>query len=225
MRPLGAEDPGRLGPYTLLGVVGAGGMGTVYLGRDGRTPVAVKTLLPDLAHEPQLLARFRREIRAASAVTHPYVAGVLGSDLAARPPWFATEFVVGPTLGECVEGRGPLPEEGVAALGGALARALDALHTAGIVHRDLKPGPDSPTWPATTPGPGCTSSTCGRGRRSGRTRWAGRQPRLGVLLRRQGTALSAGARADRGTPPRRVTRLARSAHPGGDRAGASASSP
>ncbi|MCQ4208316.1 protein kinase domain-containing protein [Streptomyces longispororuber] len=132
-------DPGTLGPWRLLGVLGEGGMGVVYLGRSGRRIAAVKTLRPELLAEGHYVDRFRRERQAVEAIRHPHVARLLGADLDGPRPWLATEFVAGPTLERCVEDRGPLPEPAVRALGALLASALAALHTAGVVHRDLKP--------------------------------------------------------------------------------------
>ncbi|MFH9044196.1 PQQ-binding-like beta-propeller repeat protein [Streptomyces sp. NPDC017966] len=139
VRPLGTGDPERLGPWRLLGVLGAGGMGTVYLGQAGRRLAAVKTLRPENAGDPHFLARFEREIRAAGAVRNPCIARVYDADLDGRVPWFAGEFVPGPTLERTVTDRGPLPSEAVRVLGALLAHALLALHAAGVVHRDLKP--------------------------------------------------------------------------------------
>ncbi|MBC2879553.1 MULTISPECIES: serine/threonine-protein kinase [Streptomyces] len=140
MKPLAAGDPIRLGPHRILGVLGEGGMGKVYLGRDdaGRT-VAIKVLLPELAHDPHMSRRFVREARAAQAVTSPGVARVLGAWTEGQRPWIATEYLAGPTLDEMVERLGPLDETAVRALGAALARTLQDIHTAGLVHRDLKP--------------------------------------------------------------------------------------
>ncbi|MCZ0982729.1 serine/threonine-protein kinase [Streptomyces diastatochromogenes] len=132
-------DPRVLGPWRLLGVLGEGGMGVVYLGRGGRRVAAVKTLRPELLDEAHFLARFRRERQAADATRHPYLPRLLGADLGGPVPWIATEFVGGPTLGRCVDDHGPLPEPAVRALGGMLASALAALHAAQVVHRDLKP--------------------------------------------------------------------------------------
>ncbi|MFI6938482.1 PQQ-binding-like beta-propeller repeat protein [Streptomyces sp. NPDC050418] len=132
-------DPVALGPWRLLGVLGEGGMGTVYLGQQGRPVAAVKTVRGDLVDDPRSAARFRREHQAADAVHSPYVPRLLGADLDDQQPWIATEFVAGPTLERCVEERGPLPADSVRALGAMLASALAALHAAGVVHRDLKP--------------------------------------------------------------------------------------
>ncbi|MFG2621867.1 PQQ-binding-like beta-propeller repeat protein [Streptomyces sp. NPDC048507] len=137
--PLRPGDPGALGPWRLHGVLGEGGMGTVYLGRGGRRVAAVKTLRRELLGDPHLAVRFRREREAAEAVRSRYVPRHLGADLGAPVPWLATAYVPGPTLERCVEDYGPLPTGTVRALGAMLATALDALHTAGVVHRDLKP--------------------------------------------------------------------------------------
>lgn len=140
MNPLGIGDPLRLGPYRLLGVLGEGGMGKVYLGQDGtgRT-AAVKVLRPDLAHDLHLAQRFVREAQMAQAVTSKGVARVLGSQTEGGRPWIASEFLAGPTLDEAVSRHGPLDESAVRALATALARTLQDIHASGLVHRDLKP--------------------------------------------------------------------------------------
>ncbi|MER6344185.1 protein kinase domain-containing protein [Streptomyces sp. NPDC001595] len=140
MKPLGTGDPLRLGPYRLLGVLGEGGMGKVYVGqdRDG-TVAAVKVLRPELAHDQNLSQRFVREALAAQAVRSPGVAAVLGARTEGGRPWIATEFLAGPTLDEAVDRHGPLDEPRVRALAVSIARTLTDVHTAGFVHRDLKP--------------------------------------------------------------------------------------
>ncbi|MGW1168768.1 protein kinase domain-containing protein [Streptomyces sp. NPDC002550] len=140
MKPLDTGDPLRLGPYRILGVLGEGGMGKVYVGqeRDGRT-AAVKVLHRHLADDPQLGQRFVREARMAQAVSSPGVARVLDAQTEGGRPWIATEFLCGPTLDEAVGTYGPLDENGVRALAAALALALRDIHAAGLVHRDLKP--------------------------------------------------------------------------------------
>ncbi|WP_406185347.1 serine/threonine-protein kinase [Streptomyces sp. NBC_01006] len=141
MEPLGTGDPVRLGPYRLLGVLGAGGMGKVYFGRDdgGRT-AAVKVLLPELAHDPNLAQRFVREAHTAQAVTSSGIARVLNAmSEDGNRPWIATEFLSGPTLDEAVRRYGAFGADAVRALAASLATTLREIHAAGLVHRDLKP--------------------------------------------------------------------------------------
>ncbi|MFD3440990.1 serine/threonine-protein kinase [Streptomyces sp. NPDC058685] len=140
MIPLGPGDPLRLGPYRLVGVLGAGGMGKVYFGHDNQgRPAAVKVLLPHLAHDQHLVQRFLREAEAARAVTGKGVARVLAAMTEGGRPWIASEFLAGPTLDQAVASYGPLPDEALRALAAALAEALGTIHAAGLVHRDLKP--------------------------------------------------------------------------------------
>ncbi|MFD7301820.1 protein kinase [Streptomyces pharetrae] len=140
MKPLGTGDPVRLGPYRLLGVLGEGGMGKVYVGQDrAGTVAAVKVLRPELAHDQNLSQRFVREALAAQAVRSTGVAAVLGAQTEGGRPWIATEFLAGPTLDEAVDRHGPLDETRVHALAASIARTLTDIHTAGFIHRDLKP--------------------------------------------------------------------------------------
>ncbi|MFF1683587.1 MULTISPECIES: PQQ-binding-like beta-propeller repeat protein [unclassified Streptomyces] len=140
MNPLGTGDPLRLGPYRLLGVLGEGGMGKVYVGQDGAgTLAAVKVLRPELAHDTHLAQRFVREAQAAQAVRSPGIAAVLGAQTEGGRPWIATEFLAGPTLDQAVNAYGPLDEPAVRALAASLARTLADIHAAGFIHRDLKP--------------------------------------------------------------------------------------
>ncbi|WP_446223654.1 protein kinase domain-containing protein [Nocardia sp. IBHARD005] len=139
MQPLDPNDPRRIGDYRLLGVLGAGGMGKVYLGRNpgGRT-VAVKVIRPDLI-DPEFRARFRREVAAAQRVGGAFTAPVLDADVDAEAPWLATGYVAGISLTDAVTQFGPFGEPALSALAHGLAEALVAVHAAGIVHRDLKP--------------------------------------------------------------------------------------
>jgi len=140
MQTLGAGDPQRIGPYVLTGRLGAGGMGSVYLGWDpsGR-PAAVKVVRTDFLQDPDFRARFRREISSARRVSGPWISRVLDADPDAESPWLATEYVAGPTLDAAVTRFGPLPTETVAVLAQCLGQALEAVHAAGVVHRDIKP--------------------------------------------------------------------------------------
>ncbi|MEU6661015.1 PQQ-binding-like beta-propeller repeat protein [Streptomyces sp. NPDC046821] len=140
MKPLGTGDPVRLGPYRLLGVLGEGGMGKVYVGQDDAgTLAAVKVLRPELAHDTHLAQRFVREAQAAQAVRSPGIAAVLGAQTEGGRPWIATEFLAGPTLDQAVAAHGQLDESAVRALAASLARTLTDIHAAGFIHRDLKP--------------------------------------------------------------------------------------
>ncbi|WP_405963545.1 serine/threonine protein kinase [Streptomyces sp. NBC_00723] len=141
MQPLGADEPTTVGPYRLLGRLGAGGMGRVYLGRSagGRT-VAVKIVHPHLALDEEFRARFRREVDSARRVGGAWTAPVLDADPEATVPWVATGYAAGPSLAAAVtSGGGPLPEHSVRVLGAGLAEALGAVHELGLVHRDVKP--------------------------------------------------------------------------------------
>ncbi|WP_159001610.1 serine/threonine-protein kinase, partial [Streptomyces sp. SBT349] len=139
MESLRGQDPERLGEFTLLARLGSGGMGRVYLGRSpGGAQVAIKVIREDIAEDPSVLARFRREVATVRSVRGPYTARLVGASLDAPPYWLATEFVPGPTLLAATRGR-PLEPALCTGLFAALAEALAAVHGYGVVHRDVKP--------------------------------------------------------------------------------------
>jgi serine/threonine protein kinase len=148
--PLRRWDPEQIGPYVILGRLGAGAMGQVYLGRSaaGRL-VAVKTIKVDLAEEVGFRTRFAQEVAAARRVSGFFTAAVADADPDADLPWLATAYVPAPSLSRLVAACGPLPAGSVRWLAAGCAEALASIHGAGLVHRDLKPSnvlvaPDGP---------------------------------------------------------------------------------
>jgi hypothetical protein len=145
-----ATDPVRLGPFRLLGRLGGGGMGQVYLAQaPGGELVAVKVIRPEFAEDAEFRLRFAREVANARNVSGQFTAMLVDADTEGPVPWLATAYIPGPPLSEAVRFGGPLPLTSLLPLATGLAQALAAIHAAGVVHRDLKPSnvllaPDGP---------------------------------------------------------------------------------
>ncbi|CAL9306621.1 protein kinase domain-containing protein [Streptomyces sp. SudanB91_2054] len=138
--PLEDEDPRRIGPIPLLGRLGAGGMGRVYLGVHEGRYAAVKQVLPSVvAEDKDFLRRFGHELDNLARLPEEATAPLLAGDRDARPPWFATAYVPGITLREAVDLHGPLPAGALWLLLREAAAGLAAVHALDMVHRDLKP--------------------------------------------------------------------------------------
>ncbi|MGZ5381521.1 MAG: protein kinase domain-containing protein, partial [Thermoanaerobaculia bacterium] len=130
----------RLGPYEILSPLGAGGMGEVYRARDTRLDrsVAVKVLPDEVSKDPERLARFEREARAASALCDPHIVSVFDVGRESEVPFLVTELVEGSDL-RALLGAGRLAVERAVELAAQISEGLAAAHEKGIVHRDLKP--------------------------------------------------------------------------------------
>ena len=140
VRALQAGDPPTIGPYRLVGQLGRGGMGRVFLGLSaGGRPVAVKAIRAELAADPDFRRRFSQEVAAARRVNGLFTAMVVDADVDGPVAWLATAYVPGPSLTEAITDHGPLPAQSLLTLAAGLAESLNAIHAAGVVHRDLKP--------------------------------------------------------------------------------------
>jgi serine/threonine-protein kinase len=129
----------RLGPYEIVGAIGAGGMGEVYQARDTKLNrvVALKTLPPAFAADADRLARFRREAQMLAALNHPNIAAIHGIEDSGSTYALVMEFVPGRTLDAVM--TAPMPVAEALPIARQIATALEAAHEQGIVHRDLKP--------------------------------------------------------------------------------------
>jgi len=135
-----ARPPGTIGRYRVLGELGRGGMGVVYLGLDARLQreVALKLLPADLERDPEARDRLFAEARTLASLNHPNIATIHSLEEHAGGHFLTMERIEGRSLWERLQ-QGPLPLDDALAVGRQVARALEAAHAKGVVHRDLKP--------------------------------------------------------------------------------------
>ncbi|MCK9897179.1 serine/threonine-protein kinase [Frankia sp. AgB32] len=143
------SDPVQVGPHRLLGRLGGGGMGVVYLADGPLGQVAIKIIRSELAENPSFRVRFQRELQACFRVRGRHTAKLLDFDITAEPPWIATEFLAAATLEQHINRHGPLDAADQGRLAAGLADALVSIHTPGLIHRDLKPS--NVMWTANGP--------------------------------------------------------------------------
>ena len=130
----------RFGSYDIVSALGAGGMGEVYRATDTRLKrqVAIKILPPQLAADPDRLARFQREAEVLASLNHPHIASIYGLEHADGVNALVIELVEGEDLAERIA-RGPVPVDEALSIAKQIAEALEAAHEDGVIHRDLKP--------------------------------------------------------------------------------------
>ena len=139
MKPLSPKDPKTIGDFTLIGRLGAGGMGVVYLASRKSESVALKVIRESLIDDEVEATRFTREVVTLEKIQSPNVAEIIEAGVDDGRPWFAVEFVNGPNLSELVDDKGPLPLEKWWELATGVLRGLVDVHQMGIIHRDVKP--------------------------------------------------------------------------------------
>jgi serine/threonine protein kinase len=140
LQPLRAGDPTTVGDFRLVGRLGQGAMGVVYLGYRSTRPVAVKVVRPQLAEDEYFRKRFALELEAIRRVGGFHTAALVDADPRAETPWIATQYINAPSLLELLEQHGPVSELGAWWLAAGLADALMHVHSVRLLHRDLKPG-------------------------------------------------------------------------------------
>ncbi|MFE2710735.1 protein kinase [Streptomyces mirabilis] len=140
LQPLRAGDPTTVGNFRLVGRLGQGAMGVVYLGYRSTRPVAVKVVRPQLAEDEYFRKRFALELEAIRRVGGFHTAALVDADPQAATPWIATQYINAPSLLELLEQHGPVSELGAWWLAAGLADALMHVHSVRLLHRDLKPG-------------------------------------------------------------------------------------
>ena len=129
-----------LGPYSVTGKIGEGGMGEVYRARDTKLDrdVALKVLPQAFTDDPDRLARFEREAKVLASLNHPNIGGIHGLEESEGFKALVLEYIEGPTLADRIA-QGPIPVDEALPIARQIAEALEAAHEHGVIHRDLKP--------------------------------------------------------------------------------------
>lgn len=139
MEPLNSKDPKSIGGFTLVGRLGKGGMGVVYLASRKSESVALKVIRDSLIDDESEATRFSREVATLEQISSANVARIVDAGVEDGRAWFAAEFVNGPNLSELVNDKGPLGEGQWWDLARGLLKGLADVHNAGVIHRDIKP--------------------------------------------------------------------------------------
>lgn len=139
MEPLNSKDPKSIGGFTLVGRLGKGGMGVVYLASRKSVSVALKVIRDSLIDDDSEATRFSREVATLEKISSLNVAGIIDAGVDEGRAWFAAEFVNGPNLSELVNDKGPLDEDQWWELAKGLLNGLADVHKTGVIHRDIKP--------------------------------------------------------------------------------------
>jgi WD40 repeat protein/serine/threonine protein kinase len=139
--PQAPDEIGRLGPYRILKVLGAGGMGVVFQAEDInlRRTVALKAMKPEVAANPLSVKRFLREARTAASIEHDHIVTIYRIDEDRGVPYLAMQFLRGESLESRLHGQRKLPLTDIIRIGKEIARGLGAAHDQGLIHRDIKP--------------------------------------------------------------------------------------
>lgn len=139
MDPLTPKDPKEIGPFSIIARLGAGGMGSVYLGKKGIDQYAIKVINSSLLSDKNARKRFSAEVETLRRLDSEFIAKIVDAEIDADDPWLAMEFVNGPSLKELVTEKGPIGPAEWRSMAEKLLSALQELHTKGVIHRDIKP--------------------------------------------------------------------------------------
>lgn len=139
VEPLTPKDPKNIGPFSIIARLGAGGMGSVYLGKRGIDQYAVKVINSSLLSDKNARKRFSAEVETLRKLDSEFIAKIVDAVIDADDPWLAMEFVNGPSLKELVTEKGPIGPDEWHLMAGNLLTALQELRSKGVIHRDLKP--------------------------------------------------------------------------------------